>query len=216
MTKAQADAEAAGDGFMAAWRAVSLALWEYRRGNFTEAVAWGQRCLNYREYNNAPRTATARAILAMSYEQMGREDEARAEVVLARDIVEAKFQKRLDRGTPIQGFWFDWVFARILLRESIALIETPSRKAIRAEAIAGTRSPGITMPHKFSGSAALISTISPDGGVRRMRRRRHVPQIAQPLLRGAPLREPLVKTHHRMPGVHALSVATPARGLIDP
>jgi hypothetical protein len=25
----------------------------------------------------------------------------------------------------MQGFWFDWVFARILLRESTALIEGP-------------------------------------------------------------------------------------------
>jgi hypothetical protein len=27
----------------------------------------------------------------------------------------------------MQGFWFDWVFARILLRESTALIEGPAR-----------------------------------------------------------------------------------------
>ena len=33
----------------------------------------------------------------------------------------------MDSGTPVQGFWFDWVFARILLREATALISPPNR-----------------------------------------------------------------------------------------
>jgi serine/threonine protein kinase len=127
MAKSFAEADAAGDGFTAAWRSMSLALWEYRRGNFAEAAEWGRRCLSYRDYTNAPRTATARVILAMCHRQLGRADEARSELAQGREIVENKFKNRLDRGTPMQGFWFDWAFARILLRESMALIETPSR-----------------------------------------------------------------------------------------
>ena len=31
-----------------------------------------------------------------------------------------------DHGTPVQGFWFDWEFARIMLAESGALIAPAS------------------------------------------------------------------------------------------
>lgn len=122
--KAFNDADAAGDGFMAAWRTVSLALWEYRRGNFAQAAEWGRRCLAYRDFNNAPRNATARVIVALAESQLGHPAEAQAELARARDAIEAKFHNRFDRGTPIQGFWFDWVFARILLREAVAMGES--------------------------------------------------------------------------------------------
>jgi hypothetical protein len=96
---------------------------EYRRGNYTEAAGWCRRCLGYAEYN-APRTATARVILAMSCQQLGQSDEARSELNQARSMIEDKFKKNgLDRGTGVQGFWFDWIFARILLGEATALIE---------------------------------------------------------------------------------------------
>jgi eukaryotic-like serine/threonine-protein kinase len=122
--KTRDEAEAAGDHFRAAWHSVSLALYEYRRGNYAAAAGWCRRCLDYRE-TNAPRTATARAILALSLQQLGRPEEARAELALAREAVEAKFRDGADLGNPIQGFWFDWAFARILVREAAALIEGP-------------------------------------------------------------------------------------------
>jgi hypothetical protein len=124
--KSFTEADAAGDAFQAAWRSVSLALIEYRRGNYAKAVAWCRRCLAYSEYN-APRIATARLILAMTDRRLGRDPEARAELARGREIVDGKFNNRVDRGTPMQGFWFDWVFARILLRESTALVEGPAR-----------------------------------------------------------------------------------------
>jgi tetratricopeptide (TPR) repeat protein len=111
-----------GDIFQAAWRSVSLALLEYRRGNYTKAVEWCQRCLGYAEYN-APRTATAKVILAMSAFRLGRVEEARAELAEAQETIENRFRTGLDRGTGVQGFWFDWVFGRILLKEATALVE---------------------------------------------------------------------------------------------
>jgi len=112
-----------GDVFLAAWRSVSLALMEYRRGDYTRAAAWCRRCLDYPEYN-APRAATARVILAMSCQHLGQADEARSELTHARSMIEDKFKKNgLDRGTGVQGFWFDWLFARILLGEATAMIE---------------------------------------------------------------------------------------------
>ena len=115
------NADANADIFLAAWSSVSLALMEYRRGDYLKAADWCRRCLNYPEYI-APRTATARVILAMSDQYLGKTDEARSQLAQARGIIENKFKSQLDRGTPMQGFWFDWVFARILLREAEALI----------------------------------------------------------------------------------------------
>jgi hypothetical protein len=124
--KSLAEAEANSDGFTAAWRSVPLALWEFRRGNFLKAAEWCRRCLSFPEYN-APRTATARVILAMSLHQLGQLDEARAELAAGREPINSKFKGRMDLGTPVQGFWFDWAFARILLREATTLIEVSSR-----------------------------------------------------------------------------------------
>ena len=118
-----AEAVANDDVFLAAWRSVALELYEERRGHDAEALEWGRRCLAYADYNG-PRIAAARAILAMAYHRLGREAEARAELEQGRAIIDKKFRGRLDRGTPVQGFWFDWAFARILLRESATLIET--------------------------------------------------------------------------------------------
>ena len=109
------------DIFQAAWRSVSLALLEYRRGEYAKAVEWCHRCLGYTEYN-APRTATARAILAMASYQLGKLDEARSELSQAREAIETRYRTGLDRGTGVQGFWFDWAFGRILLREATALM----------------------------------------------------------------------------------------------
>jgi hypothetical protein len=126
-----ANAGANGDVFLAAWRSVSLALFEYRRGNYVKAAEWSRRCLAYSEYN-APRSATARVILAMSCWQTHQPNEARSELAQARESIETKFKGGLDRGTGVQGFWFDWVFGRILLREATSLIEnSPERPTPR-------------------------------------------------------------------------------------
>jgi hypothetical protein len=34
-------------------------------------------------------------------------------------------KERHTLGSPVQGFWFDWAFARVLLREATALMELP-------------------------------------------------------------------------------------------
>jgi len=112
---------ASPDVFQAAWRSVSLALLEYRRGDYVKSATWCRRCLAYPEHN-APRSTTAHVILAMSCWQMGKKSEAEAELNQGREMIESKFKSGLDRGSGVQGFWFDWVFAKILLREARGLI----------------------------------------------------------------------------------------------
>ncbi len=116
-TEAHEQAVRNGDLFQAAWRSLSLALWAYRSGHDADALEWGRRCLDCPEAN-APRVATARLVLALTLFRSGRLDAARAELAQAREAIDTKFRQQLDKGTPVQGFWFDWVFARILLRET--------------------------------------------------------------------------------------------------
>ena len=121
-------ADANGDVFTAAWRSVSLALWEYRRGDYGKAAEWAKRCLSYPEANNGPRTATAHILVAMADQRLGRAPEAQAEFLKGRDLIDAG-KERQTRGSPVQGFWFDWALARVLLREATALMEGPGNGA---------------------------------------------------------------------------------------
>ncbi|HXR49241.1 MAG TPA: protein kinase [Candidatus Limnocylindrales bacterium] len=109
--------------FQAAWGSLSLALMEYRQGNYARAEEWCRRCLAY-PGDNPPRVAAARVILAMSCHQLSQNQEAATQLAQGRESIETRFDDGLDLGSAEHGFWFDWVFARILLREATALIET--------------------------------------------------------------------------------------------
>ncbi len=120
--RSYSESDQAGDGFKAAWDCVSLALWEYREGNFAKAAEWAKQCLSYPE-KNAPRAATAETILAMAQFRLGKPDVAAAQLPANEESIEGRLKGRLDLGTPVQGFWFDRAFARILSREARALID---------------------------------------------------------------------------------------------
>jgi eukaryotic-like serine/threonine-protein kinase len=103
--------------FRAAWGSVSLALWEYRRGHYAETIAWARRSLACPDYN-APRSAAAHVELALALREAGQTDESLQELAQGRQLIEDKFNERLEAGSAADGFWFDWAFARILMREA--------------------------------------------------------------------------------------------------
>jgi serine/threonine protein kinase len=102
---------------------IAFALLEYRRHDHVKAIEWGRRCLAHPEYN-AARVATARAILALALHQLGDHAEMRKQLDLSRELIEKKFRTGLDLGGGAHGFWFDWIFARTLLREAESLIQS--------------------------------------------------------------------------------------------
>ncbi len=108
--------------FRASWQCISLALMDYRQGNYQEASTWCHRCLAYPEFN-APRAATAHVILAMASWKMHDFSVADSEYRLGRSAIEAKFTAGMDRGGAINGFWFDWLFARVLMQEAQGLFD---------------------------------------------------------------------------------------------
>jgi tetratricopeptide (TPR) repeat protein len=98
-----------------AWSSMSLALFEYRRGQYAQAAEWSRRCLAYPDCLPLPGT-TARIILAMSLQQLGKFETARSELGLAQTSIPNGFKTNFN-----QYNWRDWVFARILLREALQL-----------------------------------------------------------------------------------------------
>ncbi len=111
---------------MAAWRCISLGIMAYRQGYTPTAIAWSKRCLLCAD-QNPPRMATAHIIQALSCYQLNEVEMARSELKSGRKLVEAEFAGDLQPGNGAIGFWYDWLYARILLREAETLIEkTPS------------------------------------------------------------------------------------------
>jgi tetratricopeptide (TPR) repeat protein len=109
--------------FREAWRAVSLALLEYRRGRYEKAREWCGSSLACRQ--DVPvRTATVRLILAMSLRHDGQREAALSELEQAHKIIESGFDDGIKHARWDRGLWFDWVFARVLLREASELLNT--------------------------------------------------------------------------------------------
>jgi len=97
--------------------ALTLALWDYRRGNFAESHTWCRQLLNYPECD-AVQNATARIIQALACARLNQADEAKVQLAQATEVVEKKLTPPLDEGSKADGFWFDWVMARVLLTEA--------------------------------------------------------------------------------------------------
>ncbi|HTL57123.1 MAG TPA: protein kinase [Candidatus Limnocylindrales bacterium] len=107
--------------FREAWRAISLGLLEYRSGDYAKATEWCRLSLACRQ--EVPvRTATARLILAMSLRQRKEHQAALSELEQARKIIESGFDAGLKSARWDRGLWFDWLFARALLRETSELL----------------------------------------------------------------------------------------------
>ncbi|MFO1487228.1 MAG: serine/threonine-protein kinase [Verrucomicrobiota bacterium] len=113
---------------MVAWRCISLGLMAYRQGYMPSARAWAERCLSSSEINPA-RIATARVIRAMALWQLGERELSTQEMELSRKMITEQFANGLLPGTGGVGWWYDWLFARILLREAEVLLENPAGRS---------------------------------------------------------------------------------------
>jgi eukaryotic-like serine/threonine-protein kinase len=101
--------------------ALTLALLEYRRGNFAQSAVWCQRLLAYPECNPV-QTATTHVILALAGWRLNQVAEAEAQLAQSRDSIQNRFSGGLQSGDQTDGFWYDWIVARVLLQEAEGLI----------------------------------------------------------------------------------------------
>ena len=123
------DSRELDDGQIPAWRCVSLALWHLRNEDAPGAVEWAQKSITFADYNEV-RDATAHIIQAMALNRMGRAEEALSHLEAGRSIVSARLSGGLQKGSPRSGFWFDLLFARILLNEATPLIEPAAETSL--------------------------------------------------------------------------------------
>jgi tetratricopeptide (TPR) repeat protein len=103
------------------WKYVALALYEYRLGNFDNANTWCERAIE----NSIAEACTARAhvVSAIVHARQGRTILATQQLDKARQMIEPKFAAPASFGPPAQGYWFDWLIDRILLREATSLVD---------------------------------------------------------------------------------------------
>ena len=111
--KSLADGPASGEP----WTSSALALLEYRRGNDARTITFCTRCLSSRGANGPP-GALANAVLALAYWRLHQPAEANKVLSQAQERINLAFKKGLNLNpNNDQENWFDWVLARILLRE---------------------------------------------------------------------------------------------------
>jgi eukaryotic-like serine/threonine-protein kinase len=101
------------------WGMIPMALWEYRNGNFAVAQQWCHRALAVTGKNDA-RDACIHMILTMSCFRLGQVQEAQTELNQGRAMIEKQFPNGMVVANPDTFLWWDWVYARILMREAMA------------------------------------------------------------------------------------------------
>src|SRR6185369_17289256 len=88
------------------------------RGNDLKATTLCTRCLNS-PHCDAPRAALAHVTEALAFWRLGQYAEGFAELSWAQELIEPTFKHGLSlnpNNDPAHN-WFDWVLARILMRE---------------------------------------------------------------------------------------------------
>jgi hypothetical protein len=101
--------------------ALTLALLDYRHGDFAQSATWCKRLLAYPECNPV-QTATTHVILALASWHLNETTEAEAQLAQSRDSIKNRFASGLQDGDQTDGFWYDWIIARVLLQEAEGLI----------------------------------------------------------------------------------------------
>ena len=111
-------------GDKSGWAALPCSLWRYRQGDYPGAIETARPAAD----GSTPAGAlhpTVKAILAMAEWRTGDEKEARLHLAQARDAVDRRFVQPMSGGDGGRGFWYDWLFARIMVREATMLMGDP-------------------------------------------------------------------------------------------
>ena len=106
------------------WFCLSLSLMDFRRGNEAGVELWHERSLSLQPKDEYPDDkvldVTYQVLMAMAHFQSGKTKQACVELAAARLEIESHYNKLPQTGSD--GIWFDWSFARILLREATTLV----------------------------------------------------------------------------------------------
>ncbi len=118
------------DRELAIWRAFGIALLEYRLGNHEEARKWTELGLSFEDRRDYISGALD-PILAMACHHIGDKTTARAALDRCAARIDKAFAPELPAAYEpfgkFQGFWWDWIIARILFHEADELIRPGAR-----------------------------------------------------------------------------------------
>ena len=104
----------------ASWAAIPASLWHYRGGRFDKVIEIAGPIT--KEQGPSALASTLQAISAMTAWQRGESEEARQQLAKAGGAVTSRFASPMAPGDARQGYWYDWLFARIMVREATLLI----------------------------------------------------------------------------------------------
>ncbi len=111
------------DAQQGAFAAMSMALMEYRKGNFIRTQEWCRKSLDFHD-SNGPRSTTVHAIAALAAHQLGNLELAHSELASAHEYFKRFFKPQpLQIQSQDQVFWHDGAIARLLLREAERLVK---------------------------------------------------------------------------------------------
>ena len=102
------------------WATLPVALWRYRQGDIPGTRQAATLGYNERLHTSAL-TASKLVLLALCDLKEGHPDTAAPLLATAHADIAAKFAKGVAEGTNGDGYWYDWVFAKLLLNEADAL-----------------------------------------------------------------------------------------------
>jgi hypothetical protein len=123
---AQNGPEVAKNNNVIPWQPLALSLFEYRCGNFTNVIVWGQKFLDY-SLPTPTSTAMAHIVLAIAYSRLNQPENARLELAAGREPIEKRLpdgpETIVELGDASTGLWHDWVIAYLLLHEAEKLVK---------------------------------------------------------------------------------------------
>jgi serine/threonine protein kinase/tetratricopeptide (TPR) repeat protein/WD40 repeat protein len=110
------------------WFVLVKGLAEYRAGRLAEALDWLKRFSP--QARGTHFDAIAFAVLAMAEQRLGRSNQAREALARAEQILEESYPDPAS-GRPFSDGWHDWLHARCLHREAVALVRSPTSEKNR-------------------------------------------------------------------------------------
>jgi serine/threonine protein kinase len=98
------------------WEAFSMALYHLRAQDYPAVLEWRRRCFSAPKLSRVCVTST-RAVAAMAAFQLGKIEEARADLAKARTDCDT-----MTITADFKNTWWDWIIARLLVREAEAVM----------------------------------------------------------------------------------------------
>jgi serine/threonine protein kinase len=103
------------------WAVIPASLWRYRIGDYQGALDYARGGFDGSD-STSSHNAAIRLIMAMAMDRLGYKNDARLQLDAARVAIEARLHGPPVPGDSRLGYWYDWLFADVLLREAGALI----------------------------------------------------------------------------------------------